>query len=339
MTRFSIIQTDPVDQKENILEFWKEYLPGTPEGRFEWMLSNPAGPAIWFFAFNENNNELVGTISIMPREMIFNGKLIRAGIVGDYMVKKDYRVFGPALSLQKKVINSMSDFGIDYIYTIPNEASLQMNLRAGYTNAVKLIHFARPINTEHYLQKYINKNLSVYIGRVVDYILRFLSKESYIVTNGQMNEISSLDDSFNTIWNDIRSFETNLLGDHSINFIKWRYLNNPLSDFRIITFRSRYDNQLLGYIIFSLEDNRVEIYDILALNNIHKDRLIKELIKTGRREHCKSIYIRMHEDSSYNNNLRKFMFFNANDDMSVLAFGDDVSIFKRWIFTEGDRNI
>lgn len=338
MARFNIIQSDPVQYKDLILEFWKDNLPGTPPGRFDWMQENPAGPAIWFFAFEETNNELVGTISIMPREMVLNGKLIKAGIVGDFMVSNDYRVFGPALSLQKVVLESMSIYGFDYVYTIPNQASFKMNQRAGYVDAVKLVHFIKPLRSAQYLQKYLNGKLPVYLGYVLDFVLKIFSRESYFLSGRHFDEIKIMNDSFDVIWEEVRKVETGLYGNHSAKYINWRYLRNPLSAFKIIALRSKSGDALLGYIIFSIVNEKIEIYDILSLKNSYKNKLLKKVIHIARREKCQSIYIRLVENSLDLNWVRRFMFFNAKNDISVLVYGEDVSIFNQWAFSEGDRN-
>ncbi len=338
MARFNIIQADPVEYKEKILEFWKEYLPGTPPGRFEWMQENPAGPAIWFFAFEENTKRLIGTVSIMPREMVLNGKLVKAGIVGDFMVDNNYRVFGPALSLQKKVIESISTYGFDFIYTVPNQASLKMNERAGYVNAVNLVHFIKPVCSVRYLQKYLNGKLPTYLGYVLDFALKLFSKETYILPAGDFEEITTIDGTFDTIWDELQKFETGLIGSHSAKFINWRYLKNPVSGFRIIALRSKSEGKLLGYIIFSMIDGKIEIYDILSLKKSYKNKLLRKIIHVARREKCRAIYISLVKNSLDIKNIRSFMFFNAKNNISVLAFGEDVSIFSQWSFSESDRN-
>ncbi|MCW8909309.1 MAG: GNAT family N-acetyltransferase [Gammaproteobacteria bacterium] len=339
MARFKIIQSAPAIYKEQIIDFWNENLPGTPVERFEWMLENPAGSAIWFFAFEEEKNELVGTISIMTRQMFLNKKPLKAGIVGDYMVSKAYRVFGPALSMQKKVLESMSLYGFDYVYTIPNDASLKMNERAGYINAVKLLHFVKPINSSRYFYKYFNSKLSAYIGYVFDFVLRIFSKESYLFSNNQCDEVESANDSFDVLWAEVKNLEKGLIGDHSSDYINWRYFKNPISSFRLLTLRSRSEEKLLGYLVFSIVDDKVDIYDILTLKKSYKDKLLKKVIQLARCEKCQSIYIRLPEVSKDITNLRKFMFFNADNDMAVLVSGKEVSIFNQWLFTEGDRNI
>lgn len=338
MASFKIVQSDPEKYQKEILEFWESYLPGTPLGRLEWMLKNPAGPATWFFAFDKDTSELAGTISIMPREFVLKGKNIRAGIVGDFMVGNKYRVFGPALSLQKKVLDSMSNYEFDYVYTVPNQASLKMNLHAGYINAVNLVHLIKPVCSAQYLQKYLNIKLAKHLGWVLDIVLKLFSKETYVFPGEHCEEIININESFDDIWNEVQKLESGLIGVRSAKYIDWRYLINPISGFRVFSLRSKSDKRLLGYIIFSVNNGKIEIYDILSLKKSHYNKLMKKLIHVARNEKCQAIYIRLTENSLYISYLRRFMFLNANNDISVLAFGEDVSMFRQWVFSEGDRN-
>ena len=153
MAKFKILQTEPFELKSTILKFWEKYLPGTSPERFDWLQSNPEGPTVWLFAFDVESNELAGTISIMKRDMFLNGKLIHAGVIGDFMVSDKYRVFGPAIQLQKAVIESKRDLNLDFLYTVPNPASLKLSLRVGFLEKIKMRHMVRPLKMDQYILK------------------------------------------------------------------------------------------------------------------------------------------------------------------------------------------
>ena len=76
MGKYNIIKTtDPSDFREQIINFWKDYLPDTTAYRFNWLLKgNPAGRTIWILAFLDQTDSLVGTVSLMPKEIMQKGK-------------------------------------------------------------------------------------------------------------------------------------------------------------------------------------------------------------------------------------------------------------------------
>lgn len=187
MSKFRIIQTNPVQFKEQVLEFWRNYLPGTPVERFEWMNhGNPAGPAVWFFAQEETTKELAGMISLTPKNMVVDGRTIRAGLMGDFMVDTRYRVFGPNLQLLRTVPAEMGRLGFQLAYTVPNAQSEQLVRRIGMKRAGAFKNFLKPLKAGYYLMKYANMNsfsISL-LSPVIDAGLRMVSKETCIASRG-----------------------------------------------------------------------------------------------------------------------------------------------------------
>ena len=166
MPKFRIITGGPSRYKEEIARFWREYLPGTPPERFDWMRTNPAGPAIWFFAIEEKTSTLAGTISLMPKDMLVDGSPVRACIMGDYMIGGRYRVFGPALDLQKAVTKDFSNLGFRFIYTVPNQASIKIIERMGFVEMMRLRTLIKPVKALPYLKKYVNPTLARFAAPV-----------------------------------------------------------------------------------------------------------------------------------------------------------------------------
>jgi len=339
MARFKIIHADPSSYKEQILQFWDEYLPGTPPERFEWMQSNPAGPAIWFLAFGGESNQLAGTLSIMPREMSLNGQIIKAGIMGDFMTGSQYRAFGPALDLLKTVIQKKTDLGFQFIYTTPTPESIKLAQRVGFKDIVKLYYLAKPIYVTYYLKKYMNTSVAKFVAPITEQVLKLTSKETYTLAKGHFEEVTTIDESFGVLWNKIKSDETGLIVNHSSAYLYWRYFKNPLYKFRVLTYRSDSKGEFLGYIIFSLRDKKMDIFEIITLQKDSADKLLKKIILIARREECQAIYFRLSETNLFINKLRQFGFYDTKDNGCILFFGKNNSLYDQWSFFEGDRNI
>ncbi len=339
MAKFQVVQKDPTQYKQQILQFWKDYMPETPPERFEWMNhGNPAGPSIWFLAFEEGSNEIAGTISIMPRELSFRGQTIRAGILGDFMVSSKYRVFGPALQMLKTVTKHLSNLNFNLFYTIPNYDSIKIIQRAGFKHSKVLNHLVKPVNLQYYLEKYMNPFSARLSAPFINQGLRFFSKEIYTSSGGVLTETSEIDSSFNLLWDKIKKTQSVISGDLSSPYLNWRYFQNPLCKFRVLTYKKHPQGDLLGYIFFTTYDNKLEIFDIISLNISYANKLLKKLIQISREEKRMAIYIRVLETNPYLNTLKSFTFFDSKDDALVLFFGQELPP-KEWSFFSGDRNI
>jgi hypothetical protein len=340
MSNFHIVQEDPSRYREQILQFWKEYLPGTPPSRFEWMhRGNPAGPSRWFFAFDSKTNELAGVISIMPTEIILQRQKIRAGILGDFMISKKYRVFGPNLLLPRAVRNNLAQLDLKFIYTIPNAESEKTAKREGF-NIVGIVHnFVKPLSIRHYLNKYMHPLVTRLLSPLVDIGLRIFSRELYIPATGYFKEVAEIDNSFEHFWHEIQKKQTDMIGDHQPAHLTWRYLQNPLYTFRVLTYRKNPAGNLLGFIVFTIHQNKLYIYDVIALDKRYTYKLLKKMIKIGRKVNCLSIHIQILETNPLLPVIKSFRFIDAHDDVNLLFYSEQTWDFGKFNFFAGNRNL
>lgn len=332
---------DPSPYRDRILSFWKIYLPEAPQGRFDWLSSgNPAGPAIWFCALDSSTGELAGTISLVPRQLYAGGTSIRAGIMGDFMVGKRYRAFGPYLMLLKEAAGSRTDLGLDCIYTIPNSVSRMPCERAGLEKAKDLFCFVKPLMEQHYLEKAAPAVVAAALGHVVSASLKLTSRELVVSPRGVREEALRFDAAFDALWSTLRERTGGLMGDRSAPYLTWKYAQNPLRRFRLLTYREGAAAQLGGYLIFTLfENNKHEVYDICALDDGIVERLIAALVGIARAEKFQAIYFRASLSSRTLRLFKRFRFLKTNDALELYYSGRPGLSLTSWDFFSGDRNI
>jgi hypothetical protein len=340
MPKFHIIHEEMDLYRNEILEFWQKYLPETPPRRFEWLYNgNPAGKTIWFLAINKDNHDLAGTISIMPKELLVDGRTIRAGILGDFMVGSKYRVFGPALSLLKKAITSVKDLGLEFIYTIPNNASKKLLERAGFLGIDSLYYLVRPINVQHHIKKYANSLVGKIIAPFIGLYINIFSRELFTSDKGVFEEVNIANELFDILWDKIKIQQSGIKGDHGLNYINWRYFQNPLYKFKFLIYKKLENTPLLGYIVYTIYDNKLEIFNITSTNKDSTERLLKRLVSIAYREQCDGIYLTISKNNIWFNTLKAHLFFDTKYDMRLYSFGNKDVLTKDWHFFGCDRNI
>ena len=325
MAVFNIIRTDdPARHRDQILRFWQAYLPGTPPERLAWMNSgNPAGAAVWFLAFEKGRDELAGTATLMPRRMYHADREIRAGILGDFMVDERYRVFGPNLQLLRAALGSQDDLGLAFIYTIPNTASLKVAERVGIREITALRCLARPLDLRFYLGKYLSAPLAAALAPAAGLALRLSSRETRLRRPPRVVETAAVGESFERFWELIRRTAHGLIGDRSAAYLRWRYLHNPLSRFRILVCDGGNAAEFGGYAVFCVsEGSRMEIYDIAALDKARRDALVKRLIAVGRAERRQALYFYAPAQGWRSGELHPFRFLDTKDTLHLCCFGD-----------------
>ena len=339
MSKFQIIRTDPVQFKTQILDFWDKYLPGTPPARFEWLKhGNPAGPAIWLFAIESDNNEIAGMMSIMPKDMIRTGRIIRAGILGDFMIHSKYRVFGPNLMLLKTALADRTELGFALLYTVPNAHSVPLIKRAGANSVGNFKNFVKPLEAKHYLRKHMDPFSQRLLAPFVDTGLRLISKDTYLSSKGFFEEISGIDESFDLLWNIVKGSLV-MAGDHSSSYLEWKYLLNPHHGFRVLTIKERAGGSLLGFVVFTVDQNRLNIYDMAALNKASVNQLLMKIVLIGRAENCISINVSIFETNPLMPSFRSFRFLDAKTDFVVFSSGEEQWPGSGCYLFSGDRNI
>jgi len=342
MARFRIIQTeDPSHYAADITRFWSENLPDTNLGRLQWLSEgNPAGPTVWYLAFDEKKDKLAGAISLMPKTLYLNNRTIRAGIMGDLMVNKKYRVLGPTVSLPKAVVSSVPDLKIEFLYTIPNKDSTKILERNDFYCLMDLNYFVRPINIAYYLEKYLPFMKGRFAFRLINNTLRSFSNAVRSEIPGVFNEVAHLDDSYGDFWSRIqKKMVSTIESERSSQFLNWRYFRNPQFDFRMLTYRSSESEPMSGYLIYCSSLNKIEIFDILALDRHIVDRLLKKIIHIGVSGNKQAIYVMIHPKMPMIRQLRGQFFINAKDSIGLFVPGSQKPLEKNWYFLAGDRNI
>jgi len=336
MAKYKVTRVNPEEYKQKILALWEKNLPTTKKERFDWLNSNPSGPAIWFLAFHNKTNEIAGCISILPRIMSLNGKTIRAGILGDFMVDIKHRVFGPNILLPKTCLMHQRELGFDLIYTIPNNDSKKIIQRAGFKYMGQLFYMVRPIRFE----KYSNILGIRFIAPIINHLLRFLTLDfSTFIGKTIFQEEIRIDDSFNALWVYIKNRQTGLIGNHSSEFLKWHFFQNSIGNYRILTNRRKTDGRLCGYIIFAVTNNGLEIFDIICLQMSLAKGLINKVVEIAQREKCKAIYCTVSEKSPILNILRILFFFDSKFPMEIYTNAQNNFFSETFIFFAADRNI
>jgi hypothetical protein len=344
MNRYNTIQvTNVEDYKEIIIEFWRKYLNESHLQRFDWMSgTNPAGKTIWFLSFTEDLTELVGVLSLLRKNIYYNSKLFKGAIMGDFMVHEKHRVFGPAFSLLKKAVSCVENNHLDFIYTSPNDDSEKIVARAGFNKLITMNTYVKPLRVSSYLKKKnFNRYFTLLISLITENILKFSSKEAYILKSGNCTEISNLDSSFEMLWNNYYKITETAIGVHNAEYLTWRYTNNHSQNYRIIAFNEGVNNDISGYIVFTIKgkEKKLLIMDIVSLNDKSANQLLKHLIKVARLEKCQAVYFTVSHNSRWQRLIKKFNFFDAQDPFKINFINNKRIDLYKMVFFSGDRNI
>lgn len=342
MGKFKIIRTDdPSQYKESIFDLWDKNLEKTPHARFAWLAQgNPAGKTQWILAIDPNNCQLVGTISLMSKEIIQKGQIYRGVIMGDFMVHSDYRVYGPAIMLIKKALEYVKENELHFMYTIPNEASKRLVKGSGLVNETKIVTYVKILSTEYYLRKKIPKVIADIFSRFFDVLLWIYSKESYLWREEiGFEEKNKADDSIEVFCQNMKCLKKIPSGNRSSAFVNWRYFQNPLKKYHLLVCKRKFKEQICGYVFYSFDDEHMSIDDFCCSKENDCDFIMKEIIAIGRRHKVRSIYFPVSEKGDWPRKLKPFRFFNSKEEHKVHWLIKTDFKFEHYDIYNGDRNL
>lgn len=341
MPKFKIIQSNPSQFKNDIFIFWKEYLPGTPSSRLEWMDDNPAGSAIWLFAIEEKSGELAGTISLFPKDLFINGKSIKVAVVGDFMLHNKFRVFGPALDLLKGAKEYLEQGVFDFLYTIPNPLSQKIAERVGFRPAHKLQSLVCPQQCDFLIKRYAGIFPVKVFEKPLLFSLKLFSRATYARCRGVFEEIDWKDKQlFGEFCQRLReNSEIIMQGNYDLSYLDWRYLQNPEFDFQIFTFKKQPGGDILGLFVFVLGRDRLQLYDMAVVDDNTVPAIISMINDVCSKENLGGVYFSISENHRLLPMVKKCCFLDTKDKAEIYTFPENIKGICRWNFTSADRNI
>jgi len=187
-----------------------------------------------------------------------------AGVACDLAVNKEHRFLQPALMLQRALISS-ANAGIRILYGVPNSGGASVMKYVGYSEFCCVHRYAKVLRISHYLQR-IGKfgATAPLIGRIADQGFAALQSFRRRRKNGRVTQVlPCFDERFDELWSRL-SAEHPTLTVRDRRFLKWRYCECPLRQYKTIGLLTEDESRLLGYLIYYIEDHSAICVDLLA---------------------------------------------------------------------------
>ena len=352
MKNYTIIKADVENDKEIILSLLQRIgYTGFPRDskRYDWSFKQcPYGKGLFWLAKFEPTDSFVGITSLSPRKLLVNGKPIYAGIMGDFVVDKNHRGYGPALKLQREVLSKLNDFGYIFNYAAPNKFGAPIVSRVGYKEICRYKLYIKPLKTviipKKYLPRYLQSNVLL---NIIDFFNSIILKDKRVKdTFGYSIEMPDLfDERFDVLW-EKASKQFNIMGERSSKFLDWRYKHSCLHNYKIFCILND-EKELAGYIVYSVENNICLVSDMLFLptdNSI--DLLLAKFILYLRAKEIGAIAICYMGNSFIKKKLKEFNFFpiiRKNDEVIISLYVANLPLESylwnenSWYFFDCDR--
>jgi hypothetical protein len=149
---YDLVSVDLARDRDAIISFWDRHHQQSLKAKFDWMyLRNPAGPAMVWMVRHRGSGELVGMTSLFPRRFVLGSRVVLGAVAGDLFVSAVHRSAGPALMLQRALLEAADRGAVNFVLAFPNARSEPIIRRVGYQRIAPLITLVRAVRTSHYL--------------------------------------------------------------------------------------------------------------------------------------------------------------------------------------------
>lgn len=227
------------------------YISGNGIDKVSWFYKNSLMPGEMFL-LRKDDGTIVGTKGYGFREFIKNGRKLLGAISADISVHEKHRSLKPAMTLNKKSFEMLKK-PVDFHYTVPNRNSdiLFRRKNSGFSKVGQFQRYAKILDTKAaFEQKISNKALSSCMGTLCTPIWKsaLWYKRGYSPNVREIYDVRNMDNIF------INSHY--LSGVNSVDYIKWRFFDNPFKKYRILCIENDDD---VGMVVFFEKQNRAHI--------------------------------------------------------------------------------
>jgi len=273
-------RAEPMQREEHrdaLLRLWGENMPDpaiaavTP-ARFRWLYDqNPAGAASTWLGVHGPTDEVIGCGSFAPRRMWVDGQLLDAGILADFAVAKNHRTAGAAIAIQRAVSKGAGPAGLAFLLCYPNDAALPIFKRVRYKPVGEAGTWVKPLHAEYKLREHLpSPRLAKLAAYPVDAGLwaRDLPTFARSPRPYRTRLVDRADQSFDQLSD--RARPGFITGERSSAYLNWRYADFTSATYRFFclhrpTMRLRAEHgDLLGYVVYEIQDNRVFVADLFC---------------------------------------------------------------------------
>jgi hypothetical protein len=329
-------------ESAELLAMLQTNLPLRPHARrFDWLYrANPDGPAWSWFACESASGSVVGVTSVFPRSMWVGGRIEMCGQVGDFAISATHRSLGPALLLQRATFEPVDQRILSFCYDCPpHAAGMATFRRLGVQPNCAVDRYVLPLRLDRHLKKRLGFAPPLFTP-LCNFLLRTFRRPGMRPRDLEIAEYAGpFDDEFSRLDAAVTS-EDEIRGRRSAVHLNWRYRQDPLQEYRVLTGRRR--GELIAFLVFYFKNEDIQIVDLFG-RDLPASVALLDVLAQRCEVSCQSVEAYLSEGCDVLTPVLKTHFRRRSVAAQVVAYakpGSEMSVFlerrPRWAFNKAE---
>ena len=342
------------DDRLAVQRLWRDYLgeliAGAITSRWEWLAErNPAGAALMCVVTNRATGEVVGSAAAHPRALRIAGEPVQGAVLCDFVIDKNHRFAGPAVTLQRALAAACFAKGIDLAYGFPNDAAYPIFARIGYKTVATATMMFRPLRAAHKLRSYVPTPLAHAAGFFVDQIMHAHDFRLFLRQRRGLADVlhERAGAEFEALWEEGKGVFP-IAGERTPEHLNWRYADHPIDKCLFFCLTDGPRSRLLGYIAYSAVGGKVNVLDAFWQSPEARQPLFVRFLRRMRGLGHASVSVCHAGDSSVVQGLRQLAFVQSTKRRNLICkiapekiekLGAAAADANRWSLFDGELDI
>ena len=332
---YKALSIDLADHRERVLTLWKEnmsdqHIAEVAERRFPWYYSqNPGGQPTTTLLLDDGSNQIVGSGSFYPRNIVLEGRSLSMGVLADFVVGSAHRAAGAAITIQRSLAARSRAAGMDFLAAYPNRSAEPIFKRIGYKAVGKSERWVKPLRSRNEIKKRLSNRLAVSaVSSIVDLGLTALDVSRVARIPSPVKRLrgmyfDSCDVRFDALWERSKTAHT-ITGERSSAYLKWRYQDFPSLDYRFFTLTNAAADRISGYLTFFVNANNVAVIGDLFSEDLTDtlDALLLRFSAAERKAGRTAICLAYLGPDSLGERLKRAGFYQRPTNRSLFVYFD-----------------
>ncbi len=264
----SIRRADLTADRELIIDTLLRYLtPLSNARRYDWLYTeNPHGHARAWIAVDDETNAIVGMAAAFPRLFYIGDSQETGWVLGDFCIHDKYRSLGPALQLQRACLEDVEAGATFFCYDFPTSTMMAVYKRLSIHPFSRMLRLAKPLRTDRQIRRIVRPALLARaISTAGNLVLAFSDRRGKDCGDIALSlHEGACGEDFSLLAKTTGS-RYGMCIQRSAEYLNWRYLENPLYRFELMT--ARRNGALVGYAFYTQVGQDGTLVDLFGVND------------------------------------------------------------------------